>query len=177
MRPGEYRPDPRLMTYYAIRSLVIGPLFPFLLVPSFFKYRTLRYRLDDEGISMRWGILFRREVSLTYARIQDIHLTSNAIERWLGLGRIHVQTASASSGAEMTLEGLRQYEQLRDFLYVRMRGTRAGRSVAGSDPSRPAGPLVEGGADDALTTTLREVAREVRLLREQLAEGRARGDG
>ena len=49
---------------------------------------------DEEGISVRWGILFRREINLTYARIQDIHLRSNFIERWLNLARIEVQTAS-----------------------------------------------------------------------------------
>jgi putative membrane protein len=58
---------------------------------------------------MRWAYLFRREVSLTYARIQDLHLVSNVIERWLGLGRIQVQTASGSAEAEMTIEGLQDY--------------------------------------------------------------------
>ena len=37
---------------------------------------------------MSWGILFRREVIIQFARIQDIHLRSNVVERWLGLGRI-----------------------------------------------------------------------------------------
>jgi putative membrane protein len=46
---------------------------------------------------MRWGILFRREISLTYARIQDIQLSSNLVERWLGLAKIQLQTASGSS--------------------------------------------------------------------------------
>ena len=58
---------------------------------------------------MRWGILFRREITLTYARIQDIHLTSNLVERWLRLARIQIQTASASASAEMTLEGLHEF--------------------------------------------------------------------
>ena len=65
---------------------------------------------------MRWGILFRREVSLTYRRIQDIHLRSGILQRWLGLADILVQTASGSAGAEMTIEGLQEYEQVREFL-------------------------------------------------------------
>jgi putative membrane protein len=43
-------------------------------------------------------------VVLNYARIQDIHLRSNAMERWLGLARIEIQTASGSSNAGMTLQ-------------------------------------------------------------------------
>ena len=79
------RPAPNLMTYYLLSSFVLGPLFFILLIPLYFRYHTLRYRFDEEGISMRWGILFRREINLTYARIQDIHLRSNFVERWLNL--------------------------------------------------------------------------------------------
>lgn len=119
---GIERPAPALMKYYLLACLMTGPLFPILIIPAYFRYHTLRYRFDREGISMRWGILFRREINLTYTRIQDIHLTSNIVERWLGLARIQVQTASGSSSAEMTIEGLHEYERVRDFLYARMRG-------------------------------------------------------
>jgi len=116
------RPAPALMKYYVLVCLLTGPLFFIFIIPSYFRYHTLRYRFDREGISMRWGILFRREINLTYTRIQDIHLTSNLVERWLGLARIQVQTASGSSSAEMTIEGLHEFEHVRDFLYARMRG-------------------------------------------------------
>ncbi len=75
---------------------------------------------------MRWGVLFRREISLNYPRIQDIHLTSNFVERWLGLARLQLQTAAGSATAEMTIEGLEQVEQIRDYLYSRMRDRRRG---------------------------------------------------
>ena len=82
------RPAPALMTYYLLSSLLLGPLFFIPLIPLYFRYHTLRYSFDSEGISMRWGILFRREINLTYARIQDIHLRSNLVQRWLGLARV-----------------------------------------------------------------------------------------
>jgi len=50
---------------------------------------------------MKVGILFRREVNLTYARIQDIHLRSGLIQRWLRLANVQIQTASGSSGPEL----------------------------------------------------------------------------
>ena len=153
------RPAPALMKYYVLSSLVLGPLFFVMLIPLYFRYHTMRYTFDDEGISMRWGILFRREITLTYARIQDIHLTSNFVERWLGLARIQIQTASASASAEMTLEGLHEFAMVRDYLYSKMRGVRSG--ATGSQP-------VVASADSDLATALREVAAELRAVREAL---------
>jgi uncharacterized protein len=74
------RPDRALLNYYLIVALLTGPGFPLAFLPLFFKYQTLRYHFDDEGISMSWGILFRREIYLTYRRIQDIHLTRNILQ-------------------------------------------------------------------------------------------------
>lgn len=154
------RPDPQLMKYYFLQSLAALPAILIVLPVNYFRYHTMKYRFDQEGISMSWGILFRREINLTYARIQDIHLSSNIIERWLGLARIQVQTASGNAGAEMTIEGIREYEALRDFLYSRMRGTKAT-----SKAIQPAehGVAATGSADVA--ATLREVASELRALR------------
>src|SRR5688500_14274172 len=92
------------MKYYVIASFAFLPMMPFALLYFYFRYHTMRFQFDEEGISMSWGILFRREITLTYARIQDIHLTSNLVERWLRLAKIQIQTASASAAAEMTLE-------------------------------------------------------------------------
>lgn len=150
-------PDRSLLNYYLISSLVLGPLFFIPLIPLYFRYHTMRFRFDEEGITMRWGILFRREISLTYARIQDIHLSSNLVERWLGLAKVQIQTASGSSSAEMTIEGVKEFELVRDYLYSRMRGIR----------SRGAGAVAAGDARPSdLVGVLREIADESRRLRE-----------
>ena len=161
------RPAPQLLKAYFIFSLVLGPFFFIPFLPLFFRYHTLRYRFDSEGIHKRWGILFRREINLTYARIQDIHLRSNPVERWLGLARIEVQTASGGAGAEMTLEGLLEFEAIRDYLYGRMRGV---HQPATSSPaaSAPGGEALSRATADELTATLLEVAAELRALRAKL---------
>ncbi|MCD4654158.1 PH domain-containing protein [bacterium] len=116
------RPDSALLKYFIISALLTGPLFPFVCIPLYFKYHTLRYSFDKDGISMSWGILFRKEIHLTYRRIQDIHLTRNFVQRWLGLATVAVQTASGKSGPEMSIEGILQADELRDYLYLKMRG-------------------------------------------------------
>jgi putative membrane protein len=106
-------------------------MFPVALIPLICKYLTLRYRFDESGIAMQWGVLFRREIYLTYRRIQDIHLTRNLVQRWFGLATLAVQTASGSATPEMSIEGILQAEPLRDYLYGRMRGTRIETGASG----------------------------------------------
>ncbi len=167
------RPSKDLLAYYFLIAAMTLVAFPIVLAVFYFRYRTLRYRFDDEGVSMSWGILFRREIHLTYSRIQDIHLVSNVAERWLGLARIKIQTASGSSKAEMTIEGIEAFESLRDFLYARMRGARDGvASVSkGVAPEPAPGPsaLPEPVVTE-LTATLRAIAEELRALRRELRD-------
>ena len=160
-------PSPELFKYYVLSSFLFGPLFFIPLIYFYFRYHTMQYSFDEEGISMKWGILFRREIMLTYARIQDIHLTSNVVERWLRLARIQIQTASASAAAEMTIEGLHEFELVRDFLYSKMRGVRHAPAATGVRTSHP----VPAASHD-LAGALREVAMELRAVREALERRR-----
>lgn len=112
------RPHDSLLTYYVLVSAAALVAFPFVFIPLFIRFKTLRYRFDDEGVAMSWGLLFHKEVYLTYRRIQDIHVTRNLVERWMGLAKVPIQTASGTSGATMNIVGIRNPEPLRDFLYV-----------------------------------------------------------
>ena len=91
------RPDQRLLKYYVIVSLLTFLAFPVTMVALYIKFRTLRYRFDDEGVWRRQGFLWRREVNVAYRRIQDIHLTNGLIQRWLGLATVSIQTAAGSA--------------------------------------------------------------------------------
>ena len=155
------RPHRDLMKYYFIAAFVIPPIFPILMTIGVIRYRTMRYKFTGEGISMSWGLLFRKEIIIQYSRIQDIHLRSNIFQRWLGLSNVLVQTASGSASAEMTLEGIKEFESVRDFLYHRMRGVKDDPVVEAPEST------ARGGSE--LAATLRDVATELRGLREDLA--------
>lgn len=142
------RPDDSLLVYYFIVSLLAVVAFPIIFVPLFIRFKTMRYRFDDSGVSMCWGFFFRHETYLTYGRLQDIHVTRNIVERWMGLAKMPIQTASGSSGATMRIEGIRDPEPLRDFLYSKMRGAKA-----------------ETDSEGAATPLLRDIRDELRALR------------
>jgi uncharacterized protein len=150
------RPREQLLTWYFLKSLATVFLFPVTMLLFYFRYHTMRYKFDEDGIHLSWGILMRREIMLNYSRIQDIQLHSNVIERWLGLTRIEVQTAAGASDSEMTLEGLPDPEAMRDFLYSRMRGAHASAPAAANSAPEP------------LEAVLLEIAFELRSIRQAL---------
>lgn len=155
------RPREPLLTWYFLKALATVFLFPVTMLVLYFRYHTMRYRFDEDGIHMSWGILMRHEIMLNYSRIQDIQLHSNVIERWLGLTRIEVQTAAGASDSEMTLEGLPNPEAMRDFLYSRMRGV---HSIA---------PASASAAPEPIEAVLLEIACELRSIREILEARKA----
>lgn len=118
------RPEKGLLLIYVLVSVMSCFMFPIVFLPLLFRYETLRYRFDDEGVFMSFGVIFRREMQLTYARMQDIHLSQNILERWLGIGTVTIQTAGSGSAANMGITGVRDSEAIRDYLYARMRGVR-----------------------------------------------------
>lgn len=143
------RPEDGLLWYYVLTSMVALFAFPLVLVPLYFRFHTLWYRFTDEGVSMGYGILFRREMQLTYDRMQDIHLSQNILERWLGIGTLTIQTAGSSSASNMHIWGVKRYEWIRDYLYARMRGVR----------EEPAAPAAEGDVLTEIRDALRDAAR------------------
>lgn len=128
------RPVPALLAYYVLTALLTTVVAPFAMVVLYFRYHTLWYRFTDEGVSMGYGILFRQEMQLTYTRMQDIHLSQDLLERWLGLGTVTVQTAGTGAASNLTISGVRDAEAIRDYLYARMRGVR-GEAKAAEGPT------------------------------------------
>ena len=119
------RPEPALLWMYFLTSLALLCAAPIALIPLYFRYHTLWYRFEPSGVSMGYGILFRKEMQLTYARMQDIHLSQNILERWLGIGTVTVQTAGSGAAGNLMIVGVKDFEGIRNYLYAMMRGVRA----------------------------------------------------
>lgn len=166
------RPVPALLKYYAIISCFSVVFFPFVFLPLYCKYHSLRYKFDDEGVSMSWGILFKREVYLTYRRVQDIHVSRGIIQRHFELATVSVQTASGSIGAQMSIEGVGDPEGLRDYLYGRMRGSRDDKPAH----TEATAEMVPDSGDEALVL-LRQIHEQVRALRKDRGAGEVADDG
>lgn len=148
------RPERALLWLYALSALPMFCAWPIAMVPLYFRYHTLWYRFTDEGIATGVGLLFRREQQLTYARMQDIHVSQNVLERWLGIGTVTVQTAGAGTQGNLSIVGVRDVEAVRDFLYAKLRGVRADDAQA-HVPEAPETERVLAEIRDALTAAAR----------------------
>lgn len=125
-KPQIETPSQALLTYYFLTSLFAGPLLVIAFPIMWIRFKTLRYELQESGIRMSVGLLFRKEVIVAYRRIQDIHVSHNLFQRWLGISNVSIQTASGNSMPEIVVEGVHVPDQLRDWLYERMRGAKTG---------------------------------------------------
>jgi membrane protein YdbS with pleckstrin-like domain len=78
--------------------------------------RAFGYRLRDDDLVLRRGILFQRVVAVPYGRMQLIDITHGPLDRAFGIAQLKLVTAAAASA--VVLPGLTQAaaEQLRDTL-------------------------------------------------------------
>ena len=158
------RPSPKLLTYYLLIGLLTGPGL-FIAIPAFIiRYNTLRYRFEDSGLRMQLGLFFRKEVVFAFRRIQDIHVSRNLIQRWLGIASVSVQTASGNAMPEIVLEGITDPDSVRDWLYERMRGA---KGYATATPTTAAGAKLS--VPPRLDTHETEVTELLRGIRDNLA--------
>jgi hypothetical protein len=75
-------------------------------------YRHRWYRLDDDGLEIRNGVIFRRVVYVPRSRVQHTDVNQGPIERLFGLAHLVIHTAGTLS-ASVTLAGLDQDRAIR----------------------------------------------------------------
>jgi membrane protein YdbS with pleckstrin-like domain len=79
-----------------------------------FAYRHWRYGFGADTLVLHHGVVFRTESTIPYFRVQHVDIERGPIERALGLSRLIVRTASATTDAsipglaEADAAGLRQ---------------------------------------------------------------------
>jgi membrane protein YdbS with pleckstrin-like domain len=90
------------------------------------RVRALGYRLRDDDLVFRRGIMFVRVVAVPYGRMQLVDINRGPIARAFGLSELKLVTAAASS--HVTIPGLPEAdaETLRDRLVELAESRRAG---------------------------------------------------
>lgn len=110
----------------------LWPLFPaaaagFVLsaVASVLRTRTLGYRLREDDLLVRQGLLWRREISAPYGRMQHIDVQQDALARLARLADLRLSTAAV---VPVRVRGLPREEarELRDRLAAHAASRRAG---------------------------------------------------
>ena len=96
-----------VVTFAAIAALgVFAWRWPVLV------HRHAAYRLDDDGIEIRKGVLWRSVANVPRSRIQHTDVSQGPLERNFGLATLHVFTAGTEH-SEVALPGLEHERALR----------------------------------------------------------------
>jgi membrane protein YdbS with pleckstrin-like domain len=90
------------------------------------RVRSIGYRLREDDLLFRRGIMFQRQVAVPYGRMQLVDITRGPVARALGLADLKFVTAAASTA--VTVPGLpaEEADRLRDELVALAETRRAG---------------------------------------------------
>ena len=90
------------------------------------RVRAIGYRLRDDDLVVRRGIMFQRFAAVPYGRMQLVDINRGPLARALGLAELKLVTAAAASNITIPGLPLADAEQLRDRLVELAESRRAG---------------------------------------------------
>jgi membrane protein YdbS with pleckstrin-like domain len=123
-------------------SIWIVIMIPVIIwIPAAFK--ALEYYIDDEGVKMKGGVVWKKYVTVPYLKITNVDVTQGPMQRYYNIGTIHVQTAGAGGKqgekAELKINGIRELEKVRDIIIGRVKNStyHSGRAVESKERIQP----------------------------------------
>lgn len=154
---------------------------PFSYVVVRLDYEMRWYKVTDKSLRIREGVLNVREMTMTFANIQNISISQGPLQRVLGIadlkvrsagggGAVHSQEKQGHQGLDMHtgyFRGVDNAEEIRDLMRERLRALRdAGLGdpdqVGVSEPPPPSHGETRGN----VVTVLEELRAEARLFRQ-----------
>jgi len=187
--PMEILPLIAPMTRVIERSMHVPEIFtyraPVLILVIVFSQRLLAlallrldfekrwYLVTNRSLRVREGVMRVREMTITFANIQNISVSQGPLQRLLGIADLRVDTAGGGaqkkekSGEENThgvqFRGVNNADEIRDLINTRLRELKDSGLGDQDDERQAAAPTRPG--DETLVAPLREVLAEATALR------------
>lgn len=137
---GDFGPDEGdfidMLVEQRLIILAIGVALGVIALIIFFSWLSWRfhsYRITDEAVEARSGILFRQHRRAPLDRIQSVNLQRPLLARMLGLTQVEVQTAGQGGKVALSYLGFGVAKQVRQQILSQVasvRGTRHGAESA-----------------------------------------------
>lgn len=134
---------------------VVGGIILVLLLTAFISWlawRVMGYRVDEESIYYRRGLLSKKLRKARLDRVQSIELQQKLLPRMLGMAELVFDVAGGSdSNISLKYLAKKRAEELRDELLAAVKAKKQGtaRADAGAWPAAPAGTAGTAGAAGA----------------------------
>jgi membrane protein YdbS with pleckstrin-like domain len=144
--------------------LVFGALDVLWWVPAMFLvgpyYNSLSYEIQDDEAIMRVGVVTKSIKHVPYRTVTNITIKRGILDRLFGLGTLNIQTAgmSGTTGAEESLEGLENVQEVYDLVATELRRFRGSMAPTAAD------------VDVEPLPALDAILVEVRAIRESLKQ-------
>ena len=90
------------------------------------RVRSIAYRLREDDLLFRRGIMYQRQVAVPYGRMQLVDITRGPVARALGLADLKFVTAAASTAVTVPGLPMEEADRLRDELVALAETRRAG---------------------------------------------------
>jgi len=118
-------------------------------------YRSLSYEIQDDEVIMHVGILTKSVKHVPYRTVTNLTIKRGILDRLFGIGTLNIQTAgmSGTTGAEESLEGLPNVQEVYEIVVTELRRFRG--SMAPTAAEVEGEPAVA--SPDALSAILTEV--------------------
>jgi uncharacterized membrane protein YdbT with pleckstrin-like domain len=126
------------------------------LVLCGFYYRSLAYEIHDDEVIVHVGIVTKSVKHVPFRTVTNIKINRGLLDRFIfNLGTLNIQTAgmSGTTGAEESLVGLENVQELYDIVAKRLRLFRGAMLPTGTD----AEPAAAGPAEATLAAMLEEL--------------------
>lgn len=115
---------PWFVTAIIVTPILITMLFIFYWIPKY--YHTIIYKITSSEIVWRRGVWFKNTGIVPFNRITNVDIIQGPVSRHFGIGTLKIQTAGYSGAntrsSEIRLEGIREFEEMREFLMKFVRG-------------------------------------------------------
>ncbi|WP_197427857.1 PH domain-containing protein [Halogeometricum sp. CBA1124] len=135
-------------------------------IPAF--YRSADYRLTDDELEYRRGVFFQQKTTVPYNRITNVNAAQGPLQRFVGAGSVGIHTAGfgGQTGAELTIDGVEDYEDIKDQILAKVRRREPQATESEDALERQAsGTNVESDSQALLA--------ELRTIRQLLEQGRS----
>ena len=128
-------------------------------------YHSLSYEIQEDEVIMHVGIWTKSVKHVPYRTVTNLTIKRGILDRLFGLGTLNIQTAgmSGTTGAEESLEGLANVQQVYDIVATELRRFRGSMAPTAAD--------VEADVIVPPTDVLSAILAEVCAIRQALESG------
>ena len=126
-------------------------------------YRSLSYEIQDDEVVVRAGIITQAVKHVPYRTVTNLTIKRGLLDRWFfDIGTLNIQTAgmSGTTGAEESLAGLPNVQEVYEIVATELRRFRGAMAPTAAD--------VESEPGTAPTRELGAILAEVRAIRQVL---------